>query len=77
MKKRKNVISVSLLLLLFACFLISAKPKESGNYFIGGVIRNLGDGWQLINDKEHEPLNMTSVETTDTSIIVHYKSANR
>jgi hypothetical protein len=75
MKNRKIVICISLFILIFTCFLISAKPKTVDYYLIGGVIRNSGDGWKLINDKEHEPLNMTSVETTDTSIIVHYKGA--
>jgi hypothetical protein len=73
--RRKFVILISFLLLLFTCILIGAKPKGSSNFFIGGVIRNSGDGWQLINDKEHEPLNMTKVEMTDTAIIVYYKSA--
>lgn len=35
--------------------------------FIAGVIRNDGDGWKLIQDATHRPINIDSVETISDS----------
>lgn len=39
---------------------------------IAGVIRNSGNGWYVINDKDHKSLNIDSVETTANYIRVYY-----
>lgn len=38
-----------------------------------GIIRNSGSGWGFINDSDHEPLNMSSVEVNESGqIVVNY-----
>lgn len=46
--------------------------------FLAGVIRNEGDGWKLIQDATHRPINIDSVETISDSsggsIRINYQS---
>jgi hypothetical protein len=44
-------------------------------YFVAGILRNSGSGFQYINDSDHEPLNMdlvAGVQTTSTSVTVTF-----
>jgi hypothetical protein len=45
---------------------------------IGGTIYNNGHGWRILNDKDHEPMNLTSIGQTDSCIeIVHNVNASQ
>lgn len=39
---------------------------------IAGAIRNDGEGWRVIHDEDHAPINIASVETTQQAIRVHF-----
>lgn len=65
-KKIIVLLIIALLVLLSGC---DASPESE---FIGCVIRNTGDGWYAINDQYHEPIGITSVETTSKCIRVNY-----
>lgn len=77
----KNVILTiltSVFVVLIASFLFPNKLNVNNDYsFVGGVIRNEGNGWSLINDTDHEPLDIRKVETTKESVIVYYSKAEK
>ncbi|MBE6572991.1 MAG: hypothetical protein E7652_01190 [Ruminococcaceae bacterium] len=59
------------------------KPSETNAgsekiVYVAGVIRNSGDGWQLIEDDKHAPLNCKSVSVNESkgSISINYSDLN-
>ncbi len=63
------VASLALCLMLTSC-------QGQGVDYIAGVIRNTGGGWQLIDNVDHTPLNIASVETlSDGKIRINYDFA--
>ena len=69
---------VTIIIVLIMGFVLPNKLNLDKNYSItGGVIRNTSDSWFLINNSGHEPINISSVETTDISVILHYKKFNK
>lgn len=39
---------------------------------VSGVIRNTGNGWELISDTAHEPLHIESVSNNNSAITIDY-----
>jgi len=75
MKKIIIISIISLILISITMLLLNRiylKKLESEYCFIGGTIRNSGDGWYLLDNDGHEPLNILKVETTDKNIIIYY-----
>lgn len=50
----------------------TAATSGADRLYVGGVIRNAGSGWALINDTEHEPVNIIAVTQTTTYIEITY-----
>lgn len=70
-----SVITSFLVVLLMNNF-TSNELKINNNFsFVGGVIRNVGDGWNAIKDDGHEPVGIRKVETTNEAIIIYYSKA--
>lgn len=44
---------------------------------IGGVIRNVGDGWYLIQDESHETIGIDSISQDDKAITIYYKDKQK
>ena len=40
------------------------------------VLRPTSEGWSILNDSQHEPLNVTSVEITEGHLIIHHDIGN-
>jgi len=73
-------ITTSLILIFITVLLLNCiyhKKQESEYCFIGGTIRNVGDGWFLLDNDGHETLNIIKVETTDKNIIIYYTEYNK
>lgn len=48
---------------LIALLFFLPSPVLAGDMFeLGGAIRNVGDGWSIIRDKSHQPLNLYTIE---------------
>lgn len=81
MKKIKSIGIFSLLLiiviLLFTIVFLFLKKPDEEYVFIGGVIRNTGNGWVLLDNEGHEPLNIINVETTNGAIIIYYSDYDK
>jgi len=74
------IISIITSLTVFFALSIFMPNKLSigENYYeVGGVIRNIGEGWFAIDDSGHEPIGITNVETTKDSVVIHYSKANK
>lgn len=56
--------------LLSFCLLLLSMSASAQDDVVAGVIRNAGDGWYVISDAAHQPLNIESVRSDDTSISV-------
>jgi len=55
---------------LFIClFSFSANASD---YIVAGVIRNTGDGWNVINDNGHNSINICSVSNDEKIITIKY-----
>jgi hypothetical protein len=57
--------------MLVTCGVIYVK-NQSKIVTIGGTIRNAGDGWHLLDNNGHNPLNITGVNTTDEAVVIFY-----
>ena len=78
--KKNIIVSIltALIVSLVVIFLMPSKLTINEDYYlIGGVIRNIGEGWELIDDSGHEPLGIDKVETTDDAVIIHYSKADK
>jgi hypothetical protein len=72
------VISIILSLTSIVWVLIHTQGLSDKPYlFIGGVIRNSGEGWYPIINEGHTSVNIESVETTEETIIIHYQPVKK
>ena len=52
---------------------IAGAGALSNDYkLVAGVIRNTGSGWFIINDIDHEPLNLTGISETSQAITIEH-----
>jgi hypothetical protein len=48
------------------------EQPEKQYKIVAGVIRNVGNGWELINDTAHEPIHVLSVSNNDLAITINH-----
>jgi hypothetical protein len=78
----KSKVMVSVLILLTTVIPIGATSNETSNnlvfhtpekyMMVSGVIRNTGDGWELITDDFHDSINVESVSNGKLAITVNH-----
>lgn len=49
---------------------LKAATDNKSVFFVAGVIRNEGEGWEIINDGDHEPLNISAIRQTTQAIVL-------
>ncbi len=50
--------------------------KLADNKVVAGTIRSIDEnGWFLLNDKNHTPINIAKVEVVSSTILIHYTFA--
>lgn len=57
---------------IIICFLLIPLCATAQEQYVAGVLRNTGDGWYVLNDATHEPLNIASVSNDARSITIAY-----
>lgn len=74
MNKETKFLLISIVVIIITFFELTFQTKAYDSTFeIGGTIRNVDKGWNLISDSAHSPIGITSVETTNTRIKINHK----
>lgn len=67
-----------IILIVIACLLLFGFTYRNGEspsrFEIAASIRNSGDGWKVVEDDRHAPLNIKKVVTEQTRIMIYYKN---
>ena len=70
--KLERIILVSLVILTLVGFTYGG---HSSRYEVAASIKNYdGDGWKVVEDDRHAPLNIEKVVTEQTRILIYYKN---
>lgn len=69
--KLERIILLLLVILLLVGFTYGG---HSSRYEIAASIKNYGDGWKVVEDDRHAPLNIEKVVTEQTRVLIYYKS---
>lgn len=69
--KLERIILLLLVILLLVGFTYGG---HSSRYEVAASIKNYGDGWKVVEDDRHAPLNIEKVVTEQTRILIYYKN---